>query len=74
MDSFIACHDCDLIHRIKPLPAKGAAYCIRCGAVLYKHKPNSLDRTLAFALGRVDIVYSGKFVSLSGVKNRCSGP
>ncbi len=50
MDAFIACHECDLIHRIKPLPAKGAANCIRCGAVLYKHKPNSLDRTLAFAI------------------------
>jgi paraquat-inducible protein A len=50
MDSFIACHDCDLIHRIDPLPAKGAAACIRCGAILYKHKPNSLDRTLAFAM------------------------
>jgi len=50
MDSFIACHDCDLIHRIKPLPAKGTANCIRCGAVLYKHKPDSLDRTLAFAM------------------------
>ena len=46
MDAFIACHECDVIHRIKPLPAKGAAHCIRCGAVLYKHKPNSLDRTL----------------------------
>ena len=49
MDSFIACHECDAIHRIKPLPAKVAAHCIRCGAVLYKHKPNSLERTLAFA-------------------------
>jgi paraquat-inducible protein A len=38
-----------VIHRIKPLPAKEAAHCIRCGAVLYKHKPNSLERTLAFA-------------------------
>ncbi len=51
MDSLIACHDCDLIHRIKTLPAKGTANCIRCGAVLYKHKPNSLERTLAFAFG-----------------------
>ena len=51
MDSFIACHECDVIHRIKPLAGKGAAHCIRCGAVLYKHKPNSRDRTLAFALG-----------------------
>jgi paraquat-inducible protein A len=50
MDSFIACHDCDLIHRINPLPAKGTANCIRCGAVLYQHKPDSLDRTLAFAM------------------------
>jgi len=49
MNSFMACHECDAIHRIKPLPTKGAAHCIRCGAVLYKHKPNSLDRTLAFA-------------------------
>ena len=50
MDSYIACHECDVIHRITPLPGKVAAHCIRCGAVLYKHKPNSLDRTLAFAL------------------------
>jgi paraquat-inducible protein A len=38
-----------VIHRIKPLPAKVAAHCIRCGAVLYRHKPNSVERTLAFA-------------------------
>jgi paraquat-inducible protein A len=50
LSSIIACHECDLIHHIKPLPAKGTAHCIRCGAVLYKHKPNSLDRTLAFAM------------------------
>ena len=49
MDAYIACHECDVIHRIKPLAGKGAAHCIRCGAVLYKHKPNSLERTLAFA-------------------------
>jgi paraquat-inducible protein A len=50
MDSIISCHECDVIHRIKALPGKGTAHCIRCGAVLYKHKPNSLDRTLAFAV------------------------
>jgi paraquat-inducible protein A len=49
MGSYIACHECDVIHRIKPLPAKVVARCIRCGAVLYKHKSNSLERTLAFA-------------------------
>lgn len=50
MDALIACHECDLIHRVKPLPKKGVANCIRCGSVLYRHKPNSIDRTLALSL------------------------
>ena len=50
MESLIACHECDLIHRIKPLPKKGLASCIRCGAVLYRHKPDSLERTLSLTL------------------------
>jgi len=50
MEPLIACHECDLIHRVKPLPKKGVASCIRCGAVLYRHKPDSLERTLALSL------------------------
>ena len=26
MDAYIACHDCDLIHRIDPLPGKGRPF------------------------------------------------
>ncbi len=48
--SWIACHECDLIHRVRPLPPGGKAGCVRCGAVLYQNKRNSLDRTLAFVL------------------------
>jgi paraquat-inducible protein A len=48
--SVIACQDCDLLHRIGTLPRGGVARCRRCGAVLYRHKPNSLDRTLAMAI------------------------
>jgi paraquat-inducible protein A len=50
MNALIACHECDLIHRVKPLPIKGVANCIRCGSVLYRHKSNSIDRALALAL------------------------
>ena len=50
MDALIACHECDLVHRVKPLPPKGIASCTRCGSVLYRHKPNSLERTLALSL------------------------
>ena len=50
MEALIACHECDMIHRVKPLPKKGVATCIRCGSILYRNKPNSLERTLALSL------------------------
>ncbi|MDY7035799.1 MAG: paraquat-inducible protein A [Thermodesulfobacteriota bacterium] len=43
----IACHKCDLLHRIKPIPDGGKALCTRCGSLLYKNIPNSLDKVLA---------------------------
>jgi len=42
----VACHDCGLLHRVRSLPEHGAARCVRCGAVLYREKPNSLERSL----------------------------
>lgn len=48
--SLIACHQCDLLQREVALPAGGAATCRRCGAVLYRRTPDSLDRTLALTL------------------------
>jgi paraquat-inducible protein A len=66
MDALIACHECDLIHRVKPLPKKGVANCIRCGSVLYRHKPNSIDRTLALSLaGLVLFVLANSFPFLA---------
>lgn len=50
MITLIACHECDLLHRVQPLPEEGAAKCARCGAVLYRRKRNSLDRSLAMAI------------------------
>jgi paraquat-inducible protein A len=50
MEPVIACHECDLLHQRRPLPPDGTARCIRCGAVLYRHKRNSLDRVLALTV------------------------
>ena len=44
--SLIACHDCDLLHRVRPLLDGQSATCSRCGAILYQQKPDSLNRTL----------------------------
>jgi paraquat-inducible protein A len=46
-DLLIACHECDLLHRIGPVPEGDSAVCSRCGTVLFSHKKDSLDRSLA---------------------------
>ncbi len=46
----IACHECDFLHSIEPVPVGGKALCTRCGALLYQNIPNSLERALALNL------------------------
>jgi paraquat-inducible protein A len=43
----IACHECDLLHRLGSIPQGTIARCTRCGSVLLRRRPNSLERTLA---------------------------
>lgn len=50
MDSLMACPDCDLLYRKRPLQQGEKAKCARCGAVLYQHKRDSLERTLTLTL------------------------
>ena len=47
--SLVACPDCDLLNRLDG-PAAATLLCARCGAVLRRHRPNSLDRTLALVV------------------------
>ncbi len=66
MNSLIACHECDLVHRIQPLAEGAIARCSRCGASLYRHKRNSLERTLALTItGMVLFVLANSFPFLS---------
>lgn len=48
--NLLACHECDLVHKITPVPERAAACCVRCGAVLFRAKPDSVNRTLAFTM------------------------
>jgi paraquat-inducible protein A len=46
-----ACHECDLLQREPALPPYGTARCARCGATLYRSRPDSIERSLAFTTG-----------------------
>jgi len=48
--STIACHECDLLYELPALPEGSVAKCSRCGAVLQRHKRDSLDRTLSWTI------------------------
>jgi len=43
----IACHQCDHLHRHVSIPVGGRANCDHCGSLLYRHVPDSLNRSLA---------------------------
>ncbi|MFH0944032.1 MAG: paraquat-inducible protein A [Planctomycetota bacterium] len=47
---WVACHECDLLLRREPLGSGQRACCSRCGAVLYEHRKDALDQTLALTL------------------------
>lgn len=43
----INCHACDNTHYVLDIPEHAKAMCQHCGALLYRHVPNSLDRSIA---------------------------
>ena len=47
-NNLVACPECDALMAAPTLEPDAAAGCVRCGAELYRCKPHSLDRTLAF--------------------------
>lgn len=50
-NNLLACPECDAL-QVEPQLAPGAAAtCVRCGAVLVRNQPESLDHTLAFMIG-----------------------
>ena len=64
--TLIACHGCDLLHRVQPLPEKSKARCSRCGSLLYVHFRETIDHTLAFSItGLVLLVIANIYPFLS---------
>ncbi|MDE1461189.1 paraquat-inducible protein A [Spartinivicinus poritis] len=53
MDTLTACHECDLLVPIKPLPKGCKARCPRCGYTLYENTPHTVEKTLALCLSAI---------------------
>jgi paraquat-inducible protein A len=51
VEHWVACHDCDLLHRLGEIPEGSTARCRRCGGLLRKRQPRSIERTLSLVLG-----------------------
>ncbi len=47
--TIVACPDCDLLNSLPENP-HATMLCGRCGAVLYRHHPNSIDRSLSLTI------------------------
>jgi len=70
MASLIACHECDLLNQETVIPLGGIACCRRCGGVLYRNKPQSLDHTLAFMLGAAVLFVLANLTPLVGLETQ----
>ena len=46
----VACHECDLLESVPPLDRHATLKCRRCGAVIYRRRPDSIQRTLALTI------------------------
>jgi paraquat-inducible protein A len=65
-ENLIACHECDLLHRIPVQQGSGVARCRRCNAQLHRSVLNSLDRTLALTFaGMILFIVANSFPFLA---------
>ena len=48
--SLVGCPDCDLVQRLPELAPGASARCPRCGNELWRHREDSLNRTLSLTI------------------------
>src|SRR6266481_3690115 len=65
--SLIACLHCDLLQRIPELEPGASARCPRCNKELWRHRVDSLNRTLALTLGAALLYVIANSVPMLGL-------
>ncbi len=66
-DTVVACLDCDLLQRIPEVPAGASVRCPRCDKELWRHKPDSLNRTFALTLAALVLYIIANAVPMLGL-------
>ena len=65
--SLIACLHCDLLQRLPELPTGASARCPRCNKELWRHREDSLNRTLALTLAAAVLYVVANSVPMLGL-------
>jgi paraquat-inducible protein A len=65
--SLIACPHCDLLQRLPELASGASARCPRCDKELWRRREDSLNRTLALALGAAVLYVIANSVPMLGL-------
>jgi paraquat-inducible protein A len=65
--ALVACPHCDLLQRLPELPPGAAARCPRCDKELWRHREDSLARTLPLALAALVLYLIANTVPMLGL-------
>ena len=65
--SLVACLDCDLLQRVPEVPAGASARCPRCDKEMWRHKPDSFNRTFALTLAALVLYLIANAVPMLGL-------
>jgi paraquat-inducible protein A len=63
----VACLHCDLLQRLPALEPGGSARCPRCDKEIWRRRPDSLNRTLAFAVAALMLFGVANAVPMLGL-------
>jgi len=71
----VACHFCDTLHEVHLIEEGRSAHCLECRSVLYRNRPSSLQRAVAYgitALSLFTLVLHFPFISMNSQGNLSS--
>src|SRR5258708_7792256 len=68
--TIIACRECDCLQRETQPPLHGTAQCVRCGAELFRNKPESIHHTLAFLVAAAIFFIAANAFPLLALENQ----